>query len=369
MNFRENMLQVLCGGSPQWVPSYVLLGEHVMREFKAKAGPEANAMLRSSMGYYYWLALELDEADREMVDYSQWLDRYPEGTYILDSRGCAYYPGSLEDMPPMPVLDRCTSLEDVMRYPYFDYMERRQQKLQEYIPRWRRQVEEHKTAGYWTRAGLGSMAIFDTFWYMRGFEQGLMDICQDNDIAGYLLDRIEKTVVDNYRLAATLGVDMISSFDDVAWQQGMMISPDLWRKHIAPRYERVLAAAKEIKKDVFFFYHTEGNHQDILDDLISLGFHVINPVQPECMDVAEVKRKYGDRITLWGCLGQQGALSRGTPEEVREEVRQTMEGCKRGGRFVVGPGNVIMAGIPVENVKALLEAIDRYSTYGDLCLA
>ena len=357
------MRQVLCGGCPQWVPSYVSLGEHMREAFRARAGLEANARLDSSMNRYYGLNLELDEGDREAIDYSEWLDRYPEGTYVLDARGCAYLPGSLEDVPPMPVLDRCTTLKEVMRYPYFDYMDRRQIKLQAYVSRWQAEVREAQARGYWTKAGYGCLAIFDTFWYMRGFQQGLIDLYEDSDIAAYLLDRVERIVVDNYRLAATLGVDMITTYDDVAWQRGMMVSPGLWRDHIVPRYERVLAAAREIRPDLFFFYHTEGNHQDITGDLVDLGFDAINPVQPECLDVADVKGTYGDRVTLWGCLGQQGALSGGTPKEVREEVRQTMAICKPGGRFVVGPGNAIVAGIPVENVMALLEAIDRYRAY------
>jgi uroporphyrinogen decarboxylase len=82
---------------------------------------------------------------------------------------------------------------------------------------------------------------------------------------------------------------------------------------------------------------------------------VLNPVQPEAMDVARLKADYGDRLTFWGGLSTQRTLPFGTPDDVRRECRVLKRLLGKGGGHIFSPAQVIQGDVPVENVLALLE--------------
>jgi len=84
-----------------------------------------------------------------------------------------------------------------------------------------------------------------------------------------------------------------------------------------------------------------------------MGFNIINPIQPECMDPAKIKKMYGDRITLHGTISAQKTLPFGTPEDVRKEVLSRFKEYGYNGGLILAPANVVTADVPVENVLAI----------------
>ncbi len=151
--------------------------------------------------------------------------------------------------------------------------------------------------------------------------------------------------------------------DDVSAQTGMIMSPATWRRFFKPRLADIIAAARAIAADLPVFYHTDGDCRAIIDELIEIGVTILNPVQPECMDPAEIKRLYGNRLAFWGTIGIQGTLPFGTPADVRREVKRRMESVGRNGGFLIGPSHMIEPEVPWENIVALYEAIDEYGEY------
>ena len=114
------------------------------------------------------------------------------------------------------------------------------------------------------------------------------------------------------------------------------------------------------------FIHCCGSIWRLLDDIVDAGFDCLNPVQTSAadMDPQVLKTKYGSRITFWGGgVDTQRVLPFGTPEEVREMVRQRMAIFGVGGGFVFNTIHNVQAGIPTENLLALYEAIDKYRPY------
>ena len=87
-----------------------------------------------------------------------------------------------------------------------------------------------------------------------------------------------------------------------------------------------------------------------------MGIDALNPVQPECMDIHELKDKYGDRITFWGGISTQRTLPYGTPEEVRREALDIARYMGRDGGYITAPSQEIQADVPFENLCALIEA-------------
>jgi uroporphyrinogen decarboxylase len=96
------------------------------------------------------------------------------------------------------------------------------------------------------------------------------------------------------------GIDVIVYGEDIATQRGLVMSPEMWREWLKPRLERVIKAAHHARPDVLFMYHSDGDVTEVIPELIEIGIDILNPLQPECMDVARIKEEYGSEIALWG---------------------------------------------------------------------
>jgi uroporphyrinogen decarboxylase len=204
---------------------------------------------------------------------------------------------------------------------------------------------------------LGEVSMpFKRAWHLRGLENLLCDMMADRDSVARLYDSIYAFETERAVRYAQAGVDCVTVVGDIAMENSLLFSPELFRHLDVPRLRDMIRRARVVKPDVLFFYHSDGNITSALDDLIEAGFDIINPIQPECMDPYEVKRRWGHRITMWGTISVRTTLPRGTPDSVRAEVRERIRRCGGDGGLVIAPANVIMYDTPVENVVAMYEA-------------
>ncbi len=209
---------------------------------------------------------------------------------------------------------------------------------------------------YWI-VGATVTTIFEAAWALRGLETLLMDMLADPELADAILD-----IPFNYHLTAAkrlaeMGVDMIWTGDDVGTQNGMLMSPDMWRRFLKPRMARFISEVKAIKPDIKIAYHSDGNVQAIIPELIEIGLDVLNPVQPASMNPATLKRQYGDRLCFWGSMDEQHTLPFGSPEDVRREVRLRLETLGAKGGLVIGPTHHVQLDTPLENFDAMVDEI------------
>ena len=147
-------------------------------------------------------------------------------------------------------------------------------------------------------------------------------------------------------------------------QDRLIMGPDRWREIDKPRLAALIHTVKDIKPDIHIFIHSDGDLTAIMDDLIEIGFDIIDPIQPECMDPVEVKRKWGDKITLHGCGSLQHTLPFGSVEDVRNEVIRLIDHCGYNGGLVLRPSNTIGFDCPVENVVAFFGTARDYPPAG-----
>jgi uroporphyrinogen decarboxylase len=175
-------------------------------------------------------------------------------------------------------------------------------------------------------------------------------------MAHYLLDRLAELARRNATTLALAGVDVLSLDDDVGMPGTMMIGPGTWREFFRPRLAAIVEAARAAKPDIRVIYHSDGHIEPILDDLIDIGIAGINPVQPEHMDAARIRRRYGSRLALWGTVGRQTTFSFATPDEIRAEVRLRVETLGRAGLVLCPAYDVDEPDVPWANVAAFLEA-------------
>ena len=159
--------------------------------------------------------------------------------------------------------------------------------------------------------------LFEAAWRLRGLENFLLDLIERPDWADFLLDRLADLARRNAEALARAGVDVLALDDDVGMPGTMMISPAVWRQFFKPRLAGIIQAARAIRPDLRVLFHSDGYFEPIVGDLIEIGVNAINPLQPEHMDAAAIRRRFGPRLALWGTVGQQTTLSFATPDEIR----------------------------------------------------
>jgi len=209
----------------------------------------------------------------------------------------------------------------------------------------------------------GPCAFFEIAWQIRSMERLMEDMLLNPEMAQALYDKILERNVRYARECALAGVDILYLGDDVAMQNGIMMSREVWRKYLGIGMRAMIDAAREINENILVWYHSDGDVAPLVPDLIDVGVNILNPVQPECCDAAFLKKTYGDKLAFWGGLGVQSVLPFGTPEEVREHVRRQIEILGAGGGYVVAPSHILERDTPRENLKAMMEAINKYGQY------
>jgi len=216
-------------------------------------------------------------------------------------------------------------------------------------------IEQFKDE-FWI-VGVTVTTIWEAGWALRGLDRLLTDLVINPDLAEAILD-----IPFQYHLAAArrlvqLGVDMVWLGDDVGSQHGMLISPAHWRRFLKPRLARFIAELKAINPQVKVAYHSDGNILPIIPELIEIGLDVLNPVQPACMDPAELKRLYGAHLSFWGTIDEQATLPFGTPDQVRSEVITRLKTVGKGGGLIIGPTHHVQLDTPLENLYALVDTV------------
>lgn len=155
-----------------------------------------------------------------------------------------------------------------------------------------------------------------------------------------------------------LGFDFMIIPEDLAWKQGPLFSPQMIRELFLPRMKKV---AEKIKLP--WIYHSDGDLRPIMDDLLTLGMSALANIEPNAMDILELKKKYGHRICLMGNIDLHYTLTRGTPEETEAEVKKRIQEVGPGGGYILASSNGLTAYCKPENVLAMNRALLKYGTY------
>jgi uroporphyrinogen decarboxylase len=156
---------------------------------------------------------------------------------------------------------------------------------------------------------------------------------------------------------AELGFDIFWAFDDVAFNSGPMFSPQFFRDVVLPVQQEAAAALP-----LPLITHSDGDMTPLLDDWLELGQQAIHPIQPDVMDIGEVKAQYGDRVCLVGNIFMDDLVHE-TPADIAAQVRDRTETIGQGGGYIISSSNSLTADMKVENVRAMAEAIEEYGRY------
>ncbi|MFA5863202.1 MAG: uroporphyrinogen decarboxylase family protein [Phycisphaerae bacterium] len=195
---------------------------------------------------------------------------------------------------------------------------------------------------------------FEKAYFSRGIENFLADMAGEPKFAHKLLNLIiEKNIVMLENFLAMPEIDGVLLGSDWGSQRDLLMSYDTWQNMIRPGEEKEYDLIHSYGKDVWV--HSCGNVEKIIPSLIQMGVEVLNPIQPEAMDIYKLKKLYGDKLTFWGGISTQRTLPYGSPEDVKKEARDVRDVMSQHGGYIFSAAQSIQSDVPIDNFLALLE--------------
>jgi len=357
MNSRERVLAVLNRKIPDRIPKDLSWGlcPELVEEFHKRTGCD---------DYYEYFDLDVrilefapTKAKRDFSAY--YIGRDQETGFSVNEWGVGLGKSKNENLHfehiISPLKESMTEKE-AAEFPLPDFMESYRHQHFE------KQIEEYHRKGLAVCGNL-TQTIFEKAWSIRGFEETMMDMLTEPEAISILFDRIGRLRIKQMKRMVEAGIDVLMLGDDVGMQTGMLIGADTWQELLKPRLAKIINEAKRIRSDLPIFYHSCGNPSQIIPELIEIGVTVLNPIQPECMDLQYIKETYKDKLAFWGGVSAQTNLSFGTPCQVKEEVKRCIDILGKDGGYLIGPNHMVEPEVSWENLKAFFEAVERYGKY------
>ena len=203
---------------------------------------------------------------------------------------------------------------------------------------------------------------------MQGMDTFLMNMAAYPDFAVALLRKnleLSKTLMGHVLEELGPNVDLIKIGDDLGSQEGLLMSPGMYRELLAPIHAEFIGFIRERTRAKVFF-HTDGDVFDLVPDFIEMGVGVLNPIQTSAgrmSDLERLKAEYGGAITFCGAIDTHDVLPNGSPDDVAEEVRRVIGILGKDGGYMLASVHTIMNDVPPENVLAMVDAAVRYGGY------
>jgi uroporphyrinogen decarboxylase len=206
-------------------------------------------------------------------------------------------------------------------------------------------------------AGLRPFGMFNTIYSMPMMDFAVA-LHENIELINTMMDIfIEWNLVVLEKLQG-LGLDFIATYNDMAYNEGPLVSPQVFREVFLPKMKVVADAIK-----LPWAFHSDGNLTIVMEDLLTLGMNCVNPFEPPVMDLKIAKEKWGDRICLWGNIDLVQTLPYGTVEDVAAEVKQRIREAAPGGGYICATANSITGWCKIENIFGMTAAVKKYGTY------
>lgn len=200
--------------------------------------------------------------------------------------------------------------------------------------------------------------IFSGIWRSMGLECFSVACLDAPDLVRAVAEKmgvLTVTIVEDLVQRETVGGIWLG--DDLAYTNGLMVSPQFLRSHVFPHYTEISRLCS--RYDKLFIHHSDGDKSEVLQDLVDCGIHAIHPNEPTSVDIVQVKREWGGNLALVGNIDMD-ALIRGTPLQIEKLVEQLIEHVAGDGGLAVGSSNSVSADVPLSNYKAMIDAVRKY---------
>lgn len=355
MTPRERLLTVLNGGMPDRVPWLEIsveegLLKQVMDEQKVYHTDEVCAALGlDACGVTY---------RQRVADTDKLTLAFQRDAYYRNYRHASYFhPPLMAEMAPEGVEGRVMLKRSLLKTPadlrLFDEFlpdpddPRRYETVQKQLA---------STSGHHARLVFIHVGTESAI-HSMGLDTAALSVYDDPQFFSDVLWRYAEWSARMVEHVNQLDADIIVVMNDHADTHGPWFSPSVFRELILPPVREV---TRRIRKP--WIYHSDGNITPLIPDLLTLGMNALHPLQPDAMDLAQVKRQWGDQVVLATGLDLAHTLTRATPAEVDADIRRVISVGAPGGRFILS--SVTLADYcQVENVRAAGAALQAYGHY------
>ncbi len=203
-----------------------------------------------------------------------------------------------------------------------------------------------------------ALDVFESAKRVMGYEAMCMAIFDDPELVQAVFDKIgaltvaiAETACDHPSYGALYVVD------DLGFKTSLLLDPDSIRRLLLPWHKRLADTLHAHGK--LFFLHSCGNMYPLLDEFIdNVGIDAKHSFEDNILPVTEVKKQYGDRLTLLGGMDID-LISRADEDTIRAKTREILSACLPGGGYFFGASNWIDDTIPIKNYLCLLDEARR----------
>jgi uroporphyrinogen decarboxylase len=351
MKPRERFVTALRCGTPDRVPVYDFIGSRrLQKELLGYATdlyePETQALAAARLGFDGFLVFIDGFCGIED-------ENHPEGSQYQD-RWCVTY--SKRDWPIMPqIASPIKTRADWLNYRMPDPREARQGRM----IRAAAQANPHELAVL--AAVLGPLTML--YWYLMDPATLSMMLYDDPGLVHEMCRAYVDWAVQAVQFSVQAGqIDAFYLADDWGGSAGLLISPKHLREFFLKPYHEIVSAMRRLGVPVIM--HNDGKIGEMLDELVATGINGYHPVEKAAgMELAAVKRRYGNRICPIGNINNKTTMVSGTPEEVRREALECLRIAASGGGYILATDHSLHDDIPLENVYAYVEVAHHYGIY------
>ena len=227
---------------------------------------------------------------------------------------------------------------------------------------WKRtaaEVTRQKKNGELVRGALPHGHTFLRLVDIRGYENFIFDMLDEEPNLVSLMEKVERFNQEFVARWLDLEPDIMCYPEDLGMQVGPMLSPESFCNYIKPVYQKLMQPARD--QGCIVHMHSDGDIRSLADDLVEGGVEVIN-LQDLVNGIDWIADRFAGRTCIDLDIDRQAVTARGTPRQIDALIREEVEklGSKSGGLMMVYG---LYSGVPVENIKAVMDAMEKYSTY------
>jgi uroporphyrinogen decarboxylase len=289
-------------------------------------------------------------------------------TYFTDAWGVVWRMpkenGLYYDLWKHPLMG--DSIEDLKKFKWPNPTDNK--RIKNMVVKAKKTFEEGNYAVGLGQAGM-TPGYLQEFQWLQGFNDSFINLAGNPAFTNASFDKLlelDLTFWEWFLPQAGKYLDVISQADDVAGQNGLLISKEMFQKYLKPRYKKLYNRIHKLAPDLKVNFHSCGAIFDIIPDLIEMGIDILNPVQLSArgMDIKKIKKEFGKDITLWGGgIDTQSTLPHGTLKQIREEVKRNLDILMPGGGYVFNTVHNIQSDVPPQNIIEMMETVLEFGKY------
>ncbi len=340
MTHRENWLRAIEFRGPEWIPCSVGFAPITWKTYKGELEKVMVDHPKLFPGHQMGTANYFEEMP----------DVYREGQTFSDNWECVWHniQEGLEGMVVGNPLADWSAL-DSYRPPEVETKVERGDMDWEQA---RKNTEAAREAGHLT--GGNGERLFDRMYFLRGFENLMMDFATDDPHLPRLVEMLTEHELKMVNKWLEIGVDAMYFHTDIGTQHGLMISPAKFRRYLKPMFMTLFQTCRRAGTHVCL--SSDGHVLEIVDDLIECGVSMHDP-QLRANTLGGIKRAYKGKVCCTVDLDRQ-SFPFLTPGQIRDQVAEVVQemGDPRGGLML--SGGVWGGDVPLQNIEALCAAVE-----------